>query len=90
VNTTSPLQTITVTNASSVAFTIGPLTFSGPNQGDFAQTNNCGTSLSGGASCSISVTFKPRARGARTGTLTISDGDPTSLQQLVTLSGTGT
>jgi hypothetical protein len=34
------------------------------------------------------VTFKPAAKGTRTGTLSISDGDPTSPQK-VRLTGTG-
>jgi len=88
VGTHSTAQTITVTNASTAAISIGTLTFSGTNGADFTQTNTCGTSLNGGASCTISVTFTPGAKGARSGTLSIADGDPTSPQK-VTLSGTG-
>jgi hypothetical protein len=88
VNTPSGAQTVTLTNASRAAISIGALTFSGTDATDFTQTNNCGTSLSGEASCTISVTFKPKAKGTRTGTLTIADGDPTS-PETVSLSGTG-
>ena len=56
--------------------------------GDFAQTHNCGSSLTVGTSCAIAVTFAPRAKGLRTGKLTISDSAPDS-PQVVTLSGTG-
>ena len=38
--------------------------------GDFSQTNNC-TSVAVGGSCTVNVTFKPTAAGARTGTLTV-------------------
>ena len=33
----------------------------------FAQTNDCGTSVAAGASCTISVTFKPGSTGTKTG-----------------------
>src|SRR5437667_7712622 len=60
----------------------------GTNAGNFAQTHTCGTSLVAGASCSISVTFKPTALGTRTATLNISDNGGGSPQR-VSLSGTG-
>ena len=56
--------------------------------GDFSQTHTCGPSVAVGASCTLSVTFKPTATGTRTGTLTITDNSipPT---QTVSLTGTG-
>jgi|SRR5215472_8955293 len=39
--------------------------------GDFAQSNNCGSLLPDGASCTINVTFIPTVLGLRTGTLVI-------------------
>ena len=84
VGTTSAAQTITLTNSGQAALTITSVTASG----DFAQTNNCGTSVAVGASCAVSVTLTPTAGGARTGTLTISDnavGSP----QTVALTGGG-
>ena len=56
--------------------------------GDFAQTHNCGSSLTVGTSCTIAVTFAPTAKGLRNGKLTISDSAPDS-PHVVTLSGTG-
>jgi len=56
--------------------------------GDFAATNTCGSSLAGGASCTISVTFTPTAAGARTGTITITDSVASSPQK-VALTGNG-
>jgi hypothetical protein len=44
--------------------------------------------VSAGASCAISVTFKPTAAGRRTGILSISD-NATDSPQTVGLSGTG-
>jgi uncharacterized protein (TIGR03437 family) len=84
----SAVQSVTVTNASSAVIASEGITFTGTNSGDFAQTSSCGTGLTGGASCTISVTFSPTATGTRTGTLKISNDDPTS-PQTVSLSGTG-
>jgi hypothetical protein len=84
VGTSSHAQTVTLTNTSSVSETISSITASG----DFSQTSTCPTTLSPGADCTISVTFKPAATGTRTGTLSIS-GDPAGSPRTVALSGTG-
>ena len=59
VGTTSVVQTVTVTNPGSGTLAIRDITLEGAN--DFTQGNNCGASLAGGASCTITVTFSPRA-----------------------------
>jgi hypothetical protein len=64
------------------------MTITGTNPRDFVQTNTCGTSVAGGGTCTISVTFTPAATGTRTATLKIGDGDFTGPQQ-VPLTGTG-
>jgi phospholipase C len=67
-----------------------PLTISGiSSSGDYSQTNNCGSSLASGASCTITVTFKPTAAGQRYGSVTITDSDGSS-PQVLTLTGVGT
>ena len=53
--------------------------------GDFSQTNNCG-SVSAGGSCTIRVTFKPKAKGTVTEPITITDNASDS-PQTVTLTG---
>ncbi|HXJ91860.1 MAG TPA: choice-of-anchor D domain-containing protein [Terriglobia bacterium] len=88
VGTTSSTQTITLTNLGN-KLTLKSITITGTNPGDFAQTNTCGTSVAGGASCTINVTFTPTATGTRSASVTLSDSDPTSPQN-VSLSGTGT
>jgi hypothetical protein len=60
----------------------------GANSGDFAQTNTCGGSVAAGANCSINVTFKPTAIGARTASVSITDNAGGSPQN-VTLTGMG-
>jgi hypothetical protein len=85
VETTSAPMIVTLTNGSNGHdLTIQKITVSG----DFSQTNNCPATLSTGAGCTISITFTPTATGMRTGTLTITDNDPTG-SQTVNLSGTG-
>jgi hypothetical protein len=87
--TTSPAKTVTLTNVGATALTISAIAMTGADAGDFAQTHNCGTSLAAGASCSISVLFKPTASGARSAALTVTDNAAGSPQQ-VPLGGVGT
>lgn len=87
VGSTSSAQGITLNNTGGGALTIASVAASG----DFAQTNNCGTSLAAGSSCTINVTFTPTATGTRSGSLTIIDNNDgvTGSTQTITLSGTG-
>jgi hypothetical protein len=82
--TSSSPKTVTLTNTGKV-----PLVMTGISSNPvFSQTNNCGLSVAAGKSCTINVTFTPKAVGAVTQSLRISDADPTSPQS-VTLTGTG-
>ncbi len=83
----SAAQTVTVTNLGQAALN-GTISVTGTNAADFAQTNTCGSSLAGGASCTISVTFTPTAAGTFTASLT---GSASGVNYpAVALSGTGT
>jgi hypothetical protein len=88
VGTTSPAQKVTLANFGSSALNITTVRLAGTNPGDFIQTNNCGSSVAAAASCTINVTFTPKATGVRTGIFGIADNGGGSPQQ-VTLSGTG-
>jgi hypothetical protein len=81
---TSSSQLITLTNAASTSLTINSIT----TTGDFAETDDCGSSLAGNTSCTIIVTFQPSASGTRNGTLTVSDSAGNS-PQTASLIGTG-
>jgi parallel beta-helix repeat protein len=85
VGTTSAAQTVTLSNTGTGALTISSIA----TGGDFAQTNNCGSSVAAGSNCSINVTFTPTATGTRTGAITITDNASGSPQS-VSLTGTGT
>jgi uncharacterized repeat protein (TIGR01451 family) len=57
--------------------------------GDYTQTNDCTSPLSGSASCTINVVFTPGAEGSRSGSVTVlttASSSPTT----ITLTGTGT
>jgi chitodextrinase len=86
--TTSSAVPVTLSNVGSAPLTINSIAISGGNVGDFAQTNNCGTSLAPG-SCTINVTFTPLTTGSRTSVLVVSDNAAGS-PHTVSLSGTGT
>ena len=84
VGTSSPVETITLSNTGTDTLSLSSIAASG----DYSQTNTCGTSLTAGANCTISVVFTPSASGTRQGYITLNDTDPTILQT-ATLSGTG-
>lgn len=85
----STSQKVTLTNTGSTSLSITSIGITATNAGDFSETNTCGSSLGGGKSCSISVTFTPRAKGSRTASLSISDSGGGS-PQTASLAGTGT
>jgi parallel beta-helix repeat protein len=80
---TSAAQSVTVSNPTGSAAPVASITAGG----DFAQTNNCGSSIAASGSCTVSVTFRPTATGNRTGSLTVDAGGITNT---VSLAGTGT
>ena len=82
---TTAAKTVKITNNQTTAVTGLSVSIFG----DFTQTSNCGTSLAAGASCTVSVKFKPSDLGERTGAVIVSDngnGEP----QTIELTGTGT
>jgi two-component sensor histidine kinase len=89
VGTTSAAQSLTLSNTGNAALSITSLALTGSNASDFAQTNTCGSSVAGGANCTISVTFTPSGSGSRTASVSITDNASGS-PQTVSLSGTGT
>jgi hypothetical protein len=88
VGTQSGPQPITLTNTGGVALNITGIAPTGINAGDFAQTNNCGSSVPAGGNCVINITFTPAATGKRLGAISISDDGGGSPQQ-VPLTGNG-
>jgi hypothetical protein len=89
VGTKSPPQTVTAINDGSSTLTVASIGFKGSDPQDFAQTNDCGTSIPVGARCHIHVVFKPQAGGARSASLNVNYQGFAS-PQTVSLSGIGT
>ena len=87
VNIASNPQAVTLTNSGSLPLAITSIQITGANSGDFAQNNNCPSSLSPQASCKISVIFTPLAAGNRSAAVSVTDDAPAG-QQSVPLSGT--
>jgi hypothetical protein len=83
VNTTSAVQSITLSNYGTTTLSITSIAAST----DFGQTNTCNSSLASGANCTINVTFTPSQTGSLTGTLSVADSAADS-PQMVALSGT--
>jgi FG-GAP-like repeat/Abnormal spindle-like microcephaly-assoc'd, ASPM-SPD-2-Hydin len=88
IGTTSQPQTATLSNVGEAALAIEQIGIQGQNSKDFAQTNNCGTSLPAGQTCQIQVTFTPTHEGQRSASFTVAYpgvGSP----QVISLGGTG-
>lgn len=88
VGITSSPQVATLANIGNLPFDITSIQITGANGPDFAQTNNCPSSLAGNTSCTINVTFTPTALGNDSASLTITDTAPGGVQT-VALTGTG-
>jgi sugar lactone lactonase YvrE len=90
--TSATAQVVTLKNTSATAaLLITGISIGGPNAGDFSQTTTCPTNpntLAAQASCTISVSFKPTAAGARTALITIAD-NTSPANQIVGLGGNG-
>jgi hypothetical protein len=85
VGSTSGTHTVTVSNPGSGAVSVSSIGVTGP----FSESNNCGTSLAAGGTCTVSVTFAPTAAGSASGTLSVNSSAPGS-PLTTALSGTGT
>jgi Beta-propeller repeat/Abnormal spindle-like microcephaly-assoc'd, ASPM-SPD-2-Hydin len=85
--TTSPPQTVTLTNTGNQTLTVTGATITGTNSGDFAQTNTCG-SVAPQATCTVSVTFTPTIVGSESANVSITDDAPHS-PHAEPLTGTG-
>ena len=83
--TTSEAQTVTLTNGDET-LTIDSITLAGAASADFAETNNCPSTMPPGAVCTITVTFTPTSLGIRKASIKISDSAPGS-PQLINLTG---
>lgn len=89
VGTKSLAKRVALTNQGHETLNITSISVTGKDDGDFAETNNCGHQVASGASCFIKITFKPLMKGKRMADVSIHDDGGGSPQQ-ASLSGTGT
>ncbi|MGZ3182954.1 MAG: choice-of-anchor D domain-containing protein [Telluria sp.] len=73
VGAASPAQQLTVSNTGTASFRIGAVALSGAARYDFAADGSCApnTAIAAGASCTVALTFKPSAAGARSARLEV-------------------
>src|SRR5690349_3565380 len=84
VGTTSAAQMVALLDAGSQPLSITSIVASG----DFAQTDDCGSTVAAGRRCRITVAFTPKGTGTRSGAVTITDNAAGTPHELV-LTGTG-
>jgi len=90
VGSTTAAQVVTVKNTGTATATLTSETVTGTNASSFVKSSTtCGATLAAGATCTVSVQFKPAAAGALSASLAIAD-NATGSPQTVALSGTGT
>ena len=80
---------VSVTNNQKSSVTLSK-SIGGTDPADFILIGSCGSSLASHASCTISITFDPKATGTRTAVLTVSDSPDATSPYDVTLTGKGT
>ncbi len=85
VGSSSAPQGIMLSNIGNQALTVNSITISS----NYFQSNNCGSSVAPGASCTITVTFKPTRPNVIAGSVSVND-NATGSPQAVSLTGTGT
>ncbi len=83
VGSTSSAQSVLLRNMGSSPLLISSITASA----NFAETNNCGSSVPAASNCAVSVTFVPIAAGALSGSIAIQD-DAAGSPHVIDLSGT--
>jgi hypothetical protein len=86
--TSSPPQTVTITNCGTAALVISNVFVTGANAGDFINLSTTCATVATGSTCMVSLQFAPNAVGTRSATLVISNnvvGSP----RLLSLTGSG-
>ena len=89
VGTAATALPMTLSNPGTAALAITGISVTGANASSFGQSNNCGTSLAVGATCTITVTFTPGSASALSAAISVAD-NATSSPQSAAVTGTGT
>lgn len=89
VGTQSSPQNVTLTNTGSIAIKVAGVNIAGADLFDYLETNTCGKQIAPGATCTVSITFFPQAKGTRTASTEIT-GPNNAEWQGIALTGSGT
>lgn len=83
--------TVTVTNTGCADLTVGTVSLTGPDAGEFAVRNDgvSGAAIPSGSSRELRVVFKPVSVGTKSASLRIPSNDPANPEINVALGGTG-
>jgi hypothetical protein len=87
--TTNPTRTFTIRNTGAALLTVGTITFSGVNAGEFSVTTPPSATIAVGSSTTFVVTFAPTGVGLRTADISIVNNDTDENPYNFTLQGTG-
>jgi len=83
VGTTSTSRSVKVINSGNATLKLNTISIVGLNAGEYAETNNCPSTLAPGGLCTVKVTFTPLDLGPRVGFLLVTDnaaGSPHNVQ----------
>ncbi len=89
VGSTNP-NTFTIENTGAATLSIGSITISGANAGDFTVTSNPSSSVAPSSSTSFEITFDPSAIGLRTASVSIANDDSDENPYNFNIEGSGT
>lgn len=90
VGTSAAVKSVQVSNTGNISLGLGTFSIAGSAAADYSiAANTCAASLDAGASCTVTLGFKPGATGSRNATLSV-PSDATALPSTVVLSGSGT
>lgn len=82
-------RTYTIQNTGTEALTVGSVTVSGANSGDFTIISQPAASVAAGGTTTFTVRFDPSGMGTRTATLSFSNNDMDENPYNFSISGTG-
>ncbi|MFC6647391.1 choice-of-anchor D domain-containing protein [Granulicella cerasi] len=87
IGTTATLST-TLSNTGAATANLSSITLAGSS--NYVKSTTCGTTLAGGASCTLSVAYTPTSTSTDTGTITITSSNATNSPLTVSITGSGT
>jgi len=88
VGTTSAVSAVVISNPGTSPLTIGNITLTGSNAGDFKYGTTCKQTLAANQYCFLGAIFSPQGPGPRHASFVITDNSPSS-PQTITVGGTG-